>query len=260
MRIASLAASNTEIVAALGCDDKLVGVDDYSNYPAETVEGLPKLGPELDIRIDRLIAVKPDLVLASLSVPGDEKVVERVRETGLPMIVSHPLSLDDIYDNIVKIGTALDADETAEAIVSSMRSSLVPQGKDDEYCPTLLVEWWPKPVIAPGKLSWVNDLINLAGGYNPLGEEDVASRPLTNEEAAGMQPDAAIISWCGVTPDKYRKEVVLKRKGWSDVPAVHNERVFAISEAFLGRPGPRLVEGLERLRQVVVACQPGGTI
>ena len=77
MRIVSLACSNTEIVWALGRADLLVGVDDHSDWPEEVVGPLPKVGPDLEIDVDKVAALEPDLVLATLTVPGHEKVVER---------------------------------------------------------------------------------------------------------------------------------------------------------------------------------------
>ena len=78
MRVVSLACSNTEIVCALGCGDLLVGVDDHSDYPQEIISTLPRVGPDLEIDVDTVAALKPDLVLASLTVPGHEKNIEKI--------------------------------------------------------------------------------------------------------------------------------------------------------------------------------------
>jgi iron complex transport system substrate-binding protein len=116
------------------------------------------------------------------------------------------------------------------------------------------VEWWPKPVIAPGRKSWVTDLIDAAGGVNPFDDRPVESIPLTDDDAVRAQPDAIVISWCGVKTEKYRPHVVHRRSAWSTLPALVNDRVFCVAEAYLGRPGPRLVEGYRALRQIVDSC------
>ena len=85
MRVVSLACSNTEIVCALGCAHMLVGVDSHSDRPQEVVDGLPKVGPDLEIDIDAVAALKPDLVLASLTVPGHEEVVAGLEKASLPL-------------------------------------------------------------------------------------------------------------------------------------------------------------------------------
>jgi iron complex transport system substrate-binding protein len=252
MRIVSLACSNTEIVSALGCADLLVGVDSHSDHPEEVVRELPRVGPDLEIDIARVAELEPDLVLATLTVPGHEKVVEGLEEAGLPFIAPTPESLEDVYSDIMEIAGILGVEERGRELVGEMRGEL---GSADPSpgpeAPSVLIEWWPRPVIAPGRKSWATQVLERAGGRNPLGREDVKSRPLDDEEVAEMAPDAVVISWCGVDPEKYRPDVVLENGAWTHVPAVRNRRVFCVPEAYLGRPGPRLVQGLRALREVV---------
>ncbi|MDZ7778934.1 MAG: cobalamin-binding protein [Gemmatimonadota bacterium] len=250
MRIVSLACSNTEIVCALGCADMLVGVDDHSDYPPEVVDPLPKVGPDLDIDVARVAELEPDLVLATLTVPGHEQVVERLEAAGLPYIAPEPVSLDDVYRDIRDIGARLGVSDRAEALVHEMQSALQPSEPDDS-APRLLVQWWPKPVITPGKQSWTTDVLRAAGAQAVLADEDVKSRPMTDEEVAERSPDAVILSWCGVHPDKYRPDVVLRNEAWAELPFVREGRVFCVGEPYLGRPGPRLMEGVRRVREVV---------
>ncbi len=249
MRVVSLTCSNTEIVCALGCADQLVGVDDHSDHPPEVVGRLPRVGPDLGIDPDAVAALEPDLVLASLTVPGHEKVVASLDARGLPWIAPEPVSLDDVYRDIRDIGARLGVPDRAEALVAEMRAAMPPVEVGRR--PAVLVEWWPKPVIVPGRLSWVTDLLRLAGGRNPLGEEDVKSRPVTDDEVVRWAPDASVISWCGVPVHRYRRDVVQRRPAWAGVPAVVRDRIHPITEAWLGRPGPRLVEGYRALRRVV---------
>lgn len=275
MRIVSLACSNTEIVHALGCADMLVGVDEHSDYPPEVVGPLPKVGPDLDIDVDKVLALEPDLVLATLTVPGHEKVVERLEAAGLPFIAPEPTSLDDVYRDIRDIGARLGVPERAEAVVREMRavfdgpeSGGPPSGASDaggpergaepvDDAPSILVQWWPKPVITPGKQSWATDVIRAAGGRAVLADEDVKSRPMTDDEVAEHAPDAVVLSWCGVHPDKYRPDVVLRNETWAGLPFVKEGRVFCVGEPYLGRPGPRLVEGVRKMREVVAAIRDG---
>ncbi len=251
-RVISLACSNTEIVAALGCGDRLVAVDDHSDFPADLVAGLPTVGPDLDIDVDRVAALNPDLVLASLTVPGHEAVVDRLEAAGLPYLAPEPTSLVDVYRDVRDIGRALGVDDRARALVAHMEAELGsapdPAGSPG---PSVVIQWWPKPTIAPGRLSWTTDVLHRAGGRNPLGHEDVKSRPVADDELAALDPDVIVISWCGVHPDKYRPDVVLDNPALADTAAVRNGRVICVPEAWLGRPGPRLVEGVRALRAVV---------
>ncbi|MBT4186022.1 MAG: ABC transporter substrate-binding protein [Gemmatimonadales bacterium] len=257
MRIVSLACSNTEIVCALGCAHMLVGVDDHSDFPVDVVAALPKVGPDLDIDVDKVATLKPDLVLATLTVPGHEQVVARLEEAGLSFVAPEPISIDDVYRDVRDIGARLGVPERAEALVAEMQTVLdVDAGSPlPEGAPSILVQWWPKPVITPGKQSWVVDVLAAAGARAILGHEDHKSRPMTDQEVVDLAPDAVVLSWCGVHPDKYRPDVVLKNEAWSELSFVTDGRVFCVGEPYLGRPGPRLVDGVLKLREVVEALR-----
>lgn len=254
MRVVSLACSNTEIVCALGCADLLVGVDDHSDHPPDVVERLPRVGPDLEIDVEAVAALKPDLVLGTLTVPGHEDVVARLEEAGLPFVAPEPTSLEDVYEDVREIAALLGVPGRGARLAEEMRRELgaMPRARGEVHGgPSILVQWWPKPTIAPGRRSWATEVIEAAGGRNPLGAEDVKSRPVSDEEVAEIAPDAIVLSWCGVHPSKYRPDVVYGKEPWAEVPAVRRGQVHCVPEAFLGRPGPRLVEGVRRMREVV---------
>ena len=258
MRVVSLTCSNTEIVCALGCEGLLVGVDDHSDFPPGVVAGLPRVGPDLDVDVEAVAALAPDLVLASLTVPGHEKVVERLERAGLPYVASEPVSLADVVADVRDVARRLGVVERGEAVVAEMEAALAPRPvPEGTRRPKILVQWWPKPVIAPGRLSWVDELIHRAGGTNPLHHEEVKSRPLSDEEVRAIAPDAMVLSWCGVAPEKVRPDVVLGNPAWQELRFVREERVHLIPEAYLGRPSPRLVDGLALLWDVVASLENG---
>ena len=250
MRVVSLNCSNTEIVAALSCENMLVGVDVDSDYPEEVVSRLPRVGRDLTIDIEAVAELEPDLVLASLTVPGHEEVVAGLVDAGLPHYAPETITLDDVFGDILHIAIMLGVAERGEELVDDMRGVL--QAREPRTRrPSIWVEWWPKPAIAAGRLSWVHDLIELAGGRNALGDREVKSAPVAPEEVESLQIDDVVISWCGVPSEKYSPAQVLGRKGWESTTAVREARVHAVPEAFLGRPGPRLVEGYRALRAIV---------
>lgn len=256
MRLVSLACSNTEIVCELGCEHLLVGVDDHSDYPAQVVDALPRVGPDLEIDVEAVAALDPDLVLATDTVPGHEHVIAALQAKGLPHLVLAPESLEDVFVDIRTIGRAIQAEDAAEDVTKRMTQRITAQENDTirgtgAEPPSILIQWWPKPVISPGARSWATDLIHAAGGRNPIGTEPIKSRPLRDDEIAELNPAAIVISWCGVSPEKYRPDVVLHNESWRSVDAVSKGKVFCVPEAFLGRPGPRLVEGFTALRSIV---------
>jgi iron complex transport system substrate-binding protein len=253
--VVSLACSNTEIACALGCAERLVGVDDHSDHPPEVVGRLPRLGPDLSIDVDAVVALRPDLVLASLTLPGHERVVEQLDRAGLRYIAPDPQSLADVARDIRTIAGLLEVPERGEALAEQFESSFVPRRASGVR---VLVEWWPKPVIVPGRSSWVTQLLEAAGAVNPFGEREVRSTPVTDAEVVAVAPDVVVISWCGVPFHRYRRDVVLRRSAWAEVPAIREARVEAISEAYLGRPGPRLVEGFRRVCALVDSVAAAG--
>jgi iron complex transport system substrate-binding protein len=214
---------------------------------------LPRVGPDLDIDVDAVAALEPDLVLATLTVPGHERVVERLEGAGLPFIAPEPVSLGDVYRDIMEIGERLGVPERASALVASMRSEIADDGETspEADAPTILVQWWPKPVITPGRRSWATDVIRASGGRAVIGHEDVKSRPMSDDEVSTLAPDAVVVSWCGVQPEKYRPDVVLRNEAWQELDFVRRERVYCVGEPWLGRPGPRLVDGYRALRAIV---------
>lgn len=250
MRVVALTCSNTEIVCALGQAHLLVGVDDHSDFPVEVVSALPRVGKDLDVDPDRVAALNPDLVLASLTVPGHERVVERLEARGLPLLTLAPKSLADTCDDVRAVAQALGVPDRGEALAAELAAAVTPPAALPDDAPRVLVEWWPGPVIAAGRRSWVQDLLAAAGARNAL-DRDVESTPLHDHEVVAMDPEAVVISWCGVPTSHYRTHVVTRRAAWQDVSAIRLGQVHPIPEAFLGRPGPRLIEGVEALRRVV---------
>ena len=252
MRVFSHTCSNTEIVAALGAADCLIGCDDDSDFPVDVVARIPKLGRDLDLRVDEVIAMQPDLVLTSLTVPGHERIVDAINAAGIATLVCDPLSLEDIYSDIARIAAALGTDARGEQLIAEMRAAM--PRVEAATRPKVLIEWWPKPVITPTRLAWATDLIELAGGCNPWSDIDAKSAPLTDEQVMASPPDVIAMSWCGVKVANYRADVVSRRPGWAAVPAVAKQQIVAISEEFLGRPGPRVVEGYRQLRAAIEAA------
>ncbi|HEX7324012.1 MAG TPA: helical backbone metal receptor [Rhodanobacteraceae bacterium] len=251
MRVFSHTCSNTEIVCALGCADLLVGVDADSDYPPEVVARLPRPGRDLNLDADAVLQLRPDLVLTSLTVPGHEKVVAALDAVGLRTLVCDPQSLDDVFGDIRRIADALGVPARGDELVHTMDAAM-PAVAAGAARPKVLVEWWPKPVIAPARRSWVTDIVARAGGVNPWRDTDAKSLPLDTPAVCAAAPDVVVMSWCGVKVENYRRDIVLRRAGWDAIPAIAQRRIHAVSEAFLGRPGPRLVEGYRRLRAAIV--------
>jgi len=166
--------------------------------------------------------------------------------------------VEDICRDIEAIAHRAGVPQRAAAVVAELQAALAPSRLPAAPdAPRILIQWWPRPVIAPGRESWASEAVRAAGGLHVLDHEDVKSRPLEDAEVAALAPDALVIAWCGVEPAKYRTDVVYRNPAFRDIPAVANGQVFCIPEAFLGRPGPRLVHGVDALRRVVEHVREG---
>lgn len=253
MKLISICPSNTELLAYLGMIDHLIAVDDFSDWP-ESINSLPRLGPDLSIDIDKVESLKPDLVLASLSVPGMEKNIEELIKRNIPHIILNPQSLNDIADDLLLVGLECGIEERAKivhveylAFINEMKK----RASTITNTPTLYWEWWPKPIFTPGRINWLTEISSIAGGLNEFRDVELASVQTDWEDVLERSPDYILLAWVGVRPEKVNKNVVLKRPGWKDLPAIKNNQFSIMEEELYCRPSPRLLEGALKLGKMI---------
>lgn len=252
-RIVSLACSNTEILFALGLGSRVVGVDDWSDFPPSVMD-LPRVGPDLKIDMAKVAALQPDLVVASLSVPGMERNLPSLEALGVPYLVLEPKSFDDIFKDIRLVGEATGVPEVAQRLVAELHTQIEAvkmQAQKATDRPTLYWEWWPKPLISPGRQSWLVQMCELAGAHLLFKDVEATSFVVRESQVFEADPDCLMLCWCGMLQKKMDVKKVVERPGWDRLQAVKAGRIHCFPEALYGRPGPRLVEGLERLAPVV---------
>lgn len=253
MRLISICPSNTELLHYLGLTSRLVGVDDFSDWP-EAVSGLPKLGPDLNIDMDKLEALEPDLVLGSLSVPGMERNVQALKERTIPHIVLDPQSLEDIMRDLLAVGELTHTSAKADEVASSMREVIHTYKQLAAACtdtPALYWEWWPKPIFTPGRVNWLTELSELAGAVNIFSDKEVASYQTDWAEVVGKNPEAICMIWVGVKESKMNPKHVMKRENADKVNAVQNSNIHVLEESLFCRPSPRLIMGLQKLASLL---------
>lgn len=253
MKVVSLCPSNTEIMEYLGLTHLLVGVDDYSDWPS-SIASLPRLGPDLSIDIDKVAELQPDLVLASLSVPGMEKNVEELKKRNIPHIVLNPQSLSDIEADLLKTAEVLNEAERGIAAAGEFRSRLETIKQKTKMInnrPSLYWEWWPKPIFTPGKTNWLTEISEAAGGYNVFHDVELASVQTDWEDVIRRQPDVICLAWVGVRKEKVKKSTVKKRPGFEKLNFQDDSRILILEEELYCRPSPRLLDGLEKLCEIL---------
>jgi iron complex transport system substrate-binding protein len=253
-RIVSLAASNTEIVFALGAGGALVGRDEYSDYPAEAaaVHNIGSLYP--NVNAEAVVALNPDLVLAAgITNPDD---VKALADLGLTVYAtSYTTSLDDIYNDIAAVGQLTGHTAEADALIGTMKTrvaAITAKTASVTERPKVFYETDDTDPSKPwtrGPGTFLEAFITLAGGQN-IGSTGQDQDFQMSLEAIVSEDPAIIIfshaSYSGRTPEQ-----ILTRAGWESITAIKNNWVYAIDGNLVDRPGPRVVDGLEALAKLI---------
>ncbi|UFJ61637.1 cobalamin-binding protein [Brevibacillus sedimenti] len=249
MRIVSICPSNTEILYYLGLGDQVVGLDDHSDWPDEW-QHLPRVGPDLSIDIQKVEALQPDLVVASLSVPGMEKNVEELAARRIPHIVLNPSRIADIPRDILLVGEATGTIQAAERLAQQFaeRVEIIRQTAAKQSTrPKLYWEWWPNPIYTPGRDNWLTDVSEIVGGVNVFADFPCANVKATPDMVRERNPDHVCVVWCGIELRRIKPAMITDRPGWGEMDAIRHGHVHLLEEGLYCRPSPRILNGLEHL-------------
>jgi len=252
-RIVSLSPGTTEIVYTLGLSDRLVGVTEYCDYPLE-VKTKDKVGGYTNFSVEKVVALQPDLILAAHGNPIE--VIDGIRKLGIPVFGINPKSLSDVMTIIERIGRITGVDSTAFRIVSSLRERVTTitnsvSAIPDTERPRVMWGGWDPPIYTAGPGSFIADLIALAGGKNIAADATTAWPQYSLEAIVLKNPEVLIIP--NIPGEdiseglEHVKRILLGKVGWKIIDAVKHGRIYYIDMQILGRPGPRLVDGLEQL-------------
>lgn len=245
MRIASIAKSNTEILAALGCTKEIVAATSYDKQLLG--HGFVEIGSYTDINTKKIIGLKPDVVFTSTFL--QQKYAEEFRENGLRVMHFDPLSVNDIMQNIIDAGKEVGREEKAKEVVMKMKKQIAEIRGGVLSSPVVKVycEEWPSPPMAAG--NWVIQMIEAAGGKGVLRQGE-RSRQVTLEEVTGFEPEQIVLNWCGVGM-KAKTELVAKRKGWERIGAVRQKQIFVVDDSYFNTPSQNVVTGVMQLARLL---------
>ncbi|MBI2654045.1 cobalamin-binding protein [Candidatus Woesearchaeota archaeon] len=247
-RIISLAPSNTEILYALGAEDRLVAVTRYCDFP-EDAKKKPRIGGWLDINEKLILEYNPDLLLTSTFVQNN--INKKYKKLGMNIVAVMPTTLKGVFDSIEKIGKLVGKENESNQLIDVMKNKLNEienKVKKAKNKPRLYIEEWHKPPTVSG--NWVPTLVKTAGGDYGLIKAGVHSKEVTTEQIKKYDPEMIVVSICGMA-DKVPKEWITKREGWQNLSAIKNDRFYVFDDSLLNRPGPRLTIGLEELAKAV---------
>jgi iron complex transport system substrate-binding protein len=189
---------------------------------------------------EQILAAHPDLVLAS--VPYQLEAVAEILKAGVRFLGLAPRTLADIYTDIMSIAGIMGETERGVAVVAKMQSRIdeVRQLTTNGRRARVFCEEWGKPMIA--SQPWVAELVEAAGGEFV----GTPAKTTTAEEIAAAEPDVVLAAWCGAG-DRVPLEKIVEQRGWQELPAVLNRRVFCVNDELLNTPASSLVGGLDAI-------------
>ncbi|HDI60313.1 MAG TPA: cobalamin-binding protein [Desulfobacteraceae bacterium] len=248
-RVVSMAPSATEIVFAIGRQDRLVGVSRFSDTPA-AARSLPKVGSYVHLDLERIVALKPDLCLAIRD--GNPKVVvDRLEAMQIPVYAVDPRDLESVMETIAALGDLLNAREAAQRLVDDMQQRIAAVDRRvarASHRPRVFLQIGMTPIVSAGTSTFLHELITRAGGVNVAAGATVYPR-FSQEQVIALAPEVLIIT--SMNREGLFQRALAEWRRWPQVPAVANNRVHIVDSNCLDRPSPRLVEGLEQLARLI---------
>ncbi len=256
-RIVCLTEETVETLYLLGESDRIVGISGFTVRPPRARREKPKVSAFTSAKIERIVELKPDLVLGFSDLQAD--IARELVTLGIEVHVFNQRSVEDILDMIVRLGHLVGAVQRTAALVDSLERHLDQvreRAARYQDRPLVYFEEWYDPIITG--IRWVAELVELAGGrecfpeksVEPLGKDRIVADPMT---VVARDPDIIIGSWCG---RRFRPESVAERPGWAGVRAVAGGHVHEVKSAIILQPGPAaLTDGVDALAAIVDAWQ-----
>ena len=251
-RIVCLTEETVETLYLLGEQERIVGISGYVVRPPQARREKPRVSAFTSANIDKILALKPDLVLTFSDLQAD--IVADLIRRGLNVHAFNQRSIAGILDMIRTLGAMVDANERARQLVETLETRLV-QARTRAEClpkrPRVFFEEWDDPLISG--IGWVSELVEIAGGidiFADRGNQGAAKdRVVAAEEVVAREPDLIIGSWCG---KKLRPERVATRAGFDRIPAVQHQDIYEIKSSLILQPGPAaLTDGLAELQKII---------
>lgn len=241
-RIISLTPHLTEQLFAIGAGAQVVAVDDASDWPAEA-RRLPKVANFQSINLERLLALKPDLVVLWAS--GSEHRLAQLQALQIPTLIVRSAHLTDLPANLRQLGQASGHADSAAALAKQLEQQLLAlhQQYQQQRPLRLLFQLWTPPLTTVAKGSWIQEAIELCGGDNPFADSPTPYPQISQE--AVLQADPVLI----LTPQEASQLALWQR--WPNLSAVRRQQLVRINPDRLQRLTPRTLDGIRELCEVI---------
>ncbi len=243
LRVVAMSPHATELVYAAGGADRIIAAVDYSDYP-EAAKRLPRVGSNRQIDMERVAALKPDLIVVWMH-GSSERQIEQIRALGIPIFHSEPKKLADIPDSLDRIGTLMGTEKVAEAAAADLRRQLAALAARYAGRPKvrMFYQVWDKPLYTLNGGHIVSDAVRLCGGENIYAAMKVTAPVVSFESVLGEDPEA-IIS----TGERSKEDGgVSVWRPYGTMTAVRRDNLFQLDGNLLNRAGPRMVAGAAAL-------------
>ncbi len=251
-RIVCLTEEPTEVLYALGEQQRIVGISGFTVRPAGVRAEKPRVAAFTSARIDKILSLKPDLAIGFSDIQAD--IARDLIRQGVEVWISNHRTLDGILGYVRRLGAMVGAADRAETYARQLAAGLERVRAAAAALPRrprVYFEEWDQPMISG--IAWVSELIGVAGGVDvfperaacPLARDRIIAEP---GEVVRAAPDIILGSWCG---KRFRPERVAARMGWQDIPAVRDGELHEIKSPEILQPGPAaLTDGVARMHAI----------
>ncbi len=252
-RIVCLTEETTETLYLLGADDLVVGISGFVVRPPRARKEKPKVSTYLEVNVEKIREVQPDLILAWSDLQAD--ICAQLIREGYEVYCFNHRSVDGILGMIERLGQLIGKSAEAQQLVAQLErrlATIAEKGRQRHRKPKVYFEEWYDPLISG--IRWVSELIELCGGVDIFPElrqyHDARRRILPDpQEVVRRQPDIILVSWCG---KMFKPERMRQRAHWDQIPALQTGFVFEIPASVILQPGPAaLTDGVEKICEII---------
>jgi iron complex transport system substrate-binding protein len=256
-RIVCMTEETTETLYRIGAGELVVGVSGFTVRPPEARKK-PRVSSFLDANFERILELKPDLVMGFSDLQAD--LGRELCKRGVPVVLFNQRSLAEILQTVRVVGALVGRAEAAEKLADELESNLARHAEAAERLPRrprIFFEEWHEPLISG--IRWCSELVELVGGEDVCREsrehQGAKGRIFEPAEVARRDPEGVIASWCG---RKAKREKIVSRPGWERVRAVVDDQLYEVKSSFILQPGPAsLTDGVDQLARIVAAIARG---
>ncbi|NBD13958.1 cobalamin-binding protein [Corallococcus silvisoli] len=256
-RVVCMTEETTEVLYRIGAGDLVVGVSGFTVRPPEARKK-PRVSSFLDANFERILELKPDLVLGFSDLQAD--IGRELCKRGVPVYLFNQRSLAEILQTVRLTGALVGRAEAAEALAVDLEKNLERHSDAAESLPKrprIFFEEWHEPLISG--IRWCSELVEVVGGQDVCQEsrasQGAKGRIFDPAEVAKRDPEGVIASWCG---RKAKREKIISRPGWAGVRAVVDDQLYEVRSTYILQPGPAaLTDGVDQLARIVAAIAKG---